>query len=70
MKRMNVSLPDMVKSRADNMIKEGNFSFFSETVGVGLRIVLGNYAHIAQLRRQSRSWKRIDTNSLEDEQLF
>ncbi len=67
LKRINISLSDKVKQRADQLVAEGYYSSFSELVRVGLRVIIDNYDDLDKLKRQARVWKRFDrTEELND----
>lgn len=68
MQRINVSLPEAVKRRADKLVQQGHYSSFSELVRVGLRAILKNYEEIEKLKSDAKDWKRFDRS--EDEHLL
>lgn len=41
MKTINISLPDKLKSQADNLIRQGYFASFSDLVRTAIREVIG-----------------------------
>ncbi|OGK66383.1 hypothetical protein A2313_04105 [Candidatus Roizmanbacteria bacterium RIFOXYB2_FULL_41_10] len=41
MKTINISLPDKLKSQADNLIKSGYYASFSDLVRTAIREVIG-----------------------------
>ena len=67
MKRINISLSDKVKLQVDELVKQGQFSTFSEAVRVGLRLVLQNYQQMADLKQQSKNWRKHDRNQQVEE---
>ncbi len=68
MKRVNISLPDEFKLKADSLVIKGHFSSFSELVRVGIRVILNNQEQVDGLKKQAREWHRCDT--ADDERLL